>query len=578
MTASKDTSAAKQLPWSTVAVVALQHVIVVYSGIELAPLLLSKLYHLNTHAIHYMSFTTLLVAAASTLLQLKCFKGRFPLGVGGLMFMGTSTVFMSSLHAALKFGGFSLFCTMSLMAVPFLLLFSYFFRHLRRIMTPTVGGVVVMLAVVSLLKDATNTWISLDVSQITGHWQPLTAGSCTISTLILLEWFGGRKVRHWALAIGIGTGFLISYAIGIVDMTAVRLSPLFGIPAYGWPGFAFSNTPDHWALMLTFIISALVATIKLTGDTMALQQVTHGGTQKIDYDSVQGGLNANAFSVALAACVGALPATSHSANIPIVEMTGVTSRKVGFVGAAMLVVLAFSPKITMFMYCIPGPVIGGAAVVLVAHLFSTGIRLCVKNGIRFREGLIAGLSLSAGIMVQNEQFLVQSVPHWLVPIAQNGFAVGGLVAIALTMLTNLSVERRSTLRAIPKLDALPEFKSKLLALAERMELRERTTSHLELCCEEVFLHMLEEVNEDHAKYVCFKILNLEDKVHVEVVVKGVISDVDDEERVKKARPTDADADELNDLGLFILNRLAQGINHIHISGYAYIGFDIPKQS
>ena len=64
----------------------------------------------------------------------------------------------------------------------------------------------------------------------------------------------------------------------------------------------------------------------------------------------------------MVACVfGSLPNTSFSQNVGIVGMAGIMSRHVVTIGAIILVICGFLPKIGAVIASIPLPVLGGVA-------------------------------------------------------------------------------------------------------------------------------------------------------------------------------------------------------------------------
>jgi len=65
--------------------------------------------------------------------------------------MGSSTAYLACSVEAVRLGGFSLLAAISILVAPVEALFSYFIRFLRHIVTPAVGGIVLLLIVVSLL-------------------------------------------------------------------------------------------------------------------------------------------------------------------------------------------------------------------------------------------------------------------------------------------------------------------------------------------------------------------------------------------------------------------------------------------
>ncbi len=569
-----DTSPPATRPsWALVLVLAFQHVIVLFSGIILIPVMLVNIYNLDMGNAHYLIFATAMCAAASTLLQL--IKGK-RFGLGSPMFMGTSGAFMSCAHSAMALGGTSLLAGMILVSAPFQVLFSYLIRYMRHILTPTVGGVIIMLAVVGLLKDSVLTWGNAGHEVGEAALMDIGTGMVTIVIMLGVEWFGGRKLRPWALPFGIMAGSLVAAVAGLPVVAGLENAAWIGLPKGEWPGFTFAfGSMEHWVLTLTFVMAVLATSVKYAGDAMILQKVAAPERKKVDYDALQGGLYANSAGMILSGLMGGMPSSSHSANIPLMEMTGVATRRLAAVSALLLAAISLSPKMLLLLINIPQPVIGGVGVVLVAHLFSAGMQLMVAD-INHRNGLIAGLSLCTGLTAVSGDFFPQAFPLFLDPLLHNGVALGGLVAVFLTLITHLGTHRALTLKMVPSLESLGGFKEQLILVADKLGLDGHDAGYLELACEEVFLYMHDEFQaKGFGGPLKFSFRGRDSVVNVEVAGGMRFASEADELAAGNLEGYELATDEeLNALGLILLGRVASDVTHITIADYTYIRFTL----
>lgn len=553
-----------------------QHAIVLFSGILLVPVMLANIHGFSAVETHYLIFSTVLCAAAATLMQLV--KGEH-FGLGAPMLMGTSGAFLSCAHSAVDLGGPALMAGMILISTPFQAVFSYCIRFMRHILTPTVGGVIIMLAVVGLLKGSVLTW------GIGGHETGLPAaldiatGVATMIVMLSIEWFGGRRLRPWALPLGMLAGCLIAAVDGVMVLSPLESRPWIGLPEGEWPGFDFSlDDPEHWTLAFTFVFAVLATSVKYTGDSMILQRVANPSVRKIDFDAVQGGLYANSVGMFLAGLSGGMPSSSHSANIPLMEMTGVVTRRVAAVAALLLALVACSPRMLQFIVNLPGPVVGAVGVVLVGHLFSSGMQL-VAMEMNHRNGLVAGLSLCAGLIASSGKFFPNAFPSFLSPVVDNGVALGGLVAVLLTLITHLGTHRGIRIEVGPNLENLPTFKTHLRESVGRLQLGSKTAGYLELACEELYFYMREEYRaRDYDGIVRFVLRRDENQLMVEVLGG---TDFESEADVLATReihcPEAVSEEKLNGLGLALLGRIVKDVKHLTISGYTFISFSLPMR-
>jgi xanthine/uracil permease len=555
---------------------AAQHVVVLYSGIILVPVMLVSIHGMGQNDAEYLVFATSVCAAGATLLQLV--RGR-RFGLGAPMFMGTSGAYLTCAHGALFLGGPSLLAGMVMITAPFQFVFSYCIRFMRHILTPTVGGVVIMLAVVGLLADSVTTWSSGNRMGQTPAMVDIATGMATMGVMILVEWFGGRRLRPWGLPLGILAGCVFTVLLGQPLTENVSAERWFGLPDGGWPGLSFAvDNPSHWTLAFTFVLAVLSTSIKYAGDAMVLQKVARPEQRKVDYDALQGGLYANSVSMFLSGLAGGMPASSHSSNIPLMDMTGVATRRVAALAAVLMVGVALSPKLLDMLVNLPHPVVGGVGVVLVGHLFASGMQL-VAEEMNHRNGLIAGLSLCAGLVAASGNFFPGAFPDALAPLVRNGVALGGLVAVLLTLMTRLARERGVRVSVGTGIEQLRELKIQLAKAAVRLRLDGHAVGFLELACEEVFLYMRAECEAmGYAGPVCFLLRRGAGGVAVEVSGGARFDSEADEMAARDIlSPAVLDDDKLNGLGLALLGRIATNVSHATIADYTYIGFVIPDQ-
>ena len=105
---------------------------------------------------------------------------------------------------------------------------------LRRIVTPIVGGTVMMILSITL---ASVVFGLLDEAlEIEPKAAPLTA-LATLAIVAALALRGSELLRLWAPLIGIASGCVVAASLGIYDMSSVREAPWVGLPSE-WPGLA----------------------------------------------------------------------------------------------------------------------------------------------------------------------------------------------------------------------------------------------------------------------------------------------------------------------------------------------------
>ena len=130
----------------------------------------------------------------------------------------------------------------------------------------------------------------------------------------------------------------------------------------------------------------------------------------------------------------------------MVEITGISSRRIGLALGAAFIVLAFVPKALAVILAIPGPVITSFVGVTMATIFIIGMRVIIQDGIDYRKGLIAGVSFWIGVGFQNEAIFPEHVSAFAGTLLKNGMLTGGIAAIVMTMFVELTKPRRHRIR------------------------------------------------------------------------------------------------------------------------------------
>ena len=118
----------------------------------------------------------------------------------------------------------------------------------------------------------------------------------------------------------------------------------------------------------------------------------------------------------------------------MIQITGVASRRVGYVMAAMLALLGLFPAVGRWVTVLPPSVLGGLALMMFGLVAVAGIRLLLSAGFGQREGVIVALSLGVGLGLPTQPALLESLPTLLHSLLESGISAGGLTALLLNLL------------------------------------------------------------------------------------------------------------------------------------------------
>ncbi len=183
----------------------LQLILLIVGPITVTPLVVARMAGIDPAEYSWIIFASLLASGIGTFIQIKRFG---PVGSGYLLFIGSSGSFIACAIAAAQIGGMALVATMAVLSAPLQILFGWFLGPLRKIITPVVGGVVIMLIVVSVLGIALDLMSGAGKEGSDANYLLVSAG--TMIVILCLAIFGNKFLRLWSLIIGLLVGTLIA--------------------------------------------------------------------------------------------------------------------------------------------------------------------------------------------------------------------------------------------------------------------------------------------------------------------------------------------------------------------------------
>ena len=360
---------------------------------------------------------------------------------------------------------------------------------LRRIITPTVSGVVTMLVAVSVLPIAFDSVQDLPAgaAAVSG---PAIAGATLLTSVVLMIYARGR----WRLIgplISILAGCAVVAGFGLLDGEQIAAASWFGIPQA--PDLSLDLTPgrEFWALLPSFAILTLVLGIKTISDGIAIQQNARRTPRAIDFRKVQGMVSVNGLGMLLAAVAVTLPTmVISSLSVSLVNFTGVAARRAGIGVAFFVAALALFSKFTAVLLTIPGPVMGAYLILAMGILFVSGFQTVMRDGLDSRRVAVVSLSCALGLGLQGHPITGALLREGLGPLLGSGVTIGAVVAIGMTLLLETMSKRSERLEVTLDMASLPEIDKFLVGVATRLNWNEGSTLRLRSAGEETLSSLL----------------------------------------------------------------------------------------
>ena len=532
----------------------LQVVTLVLTGIILVPIIV-----LNAagypEGVEWAVFAALLVSGLSTILQARPMG---PVGAGYALYMGTSGAFIGVSTAAVAVGGLPLLATLVAASALVQFFFSARLSLFRRLVTPTVGGTVIMLIAVNLFPITTDMLTAVPAGFDPGSMGGPLAAFAAFAAITLVSLYARGATRLWAPLIGILVGTIVAAPTGMLDWTPLLNAAWFGLPPSGWPGLDLAFDVRFLGLLVPFIIVTIIGAIETYGDAIAIQRVSHRTPVPVDFKVVQRALNADGVGNLLSGLAGTVPNTTYASSISIADLTGVAARRVALYAGIIIVLAAFVPKIAAVLQVIPSPVAGAYIFIFLVLLFRQGLRLVTSGGFDYEKGLIVCISFWVGLGFQYGAIFPDHLPEWSRGVLDNGMASGGIVAMALTLLVSLGQRGQHDVLE-PTVRSLSKLRAALDRAAERAGWDDVATNRLELAGEEAFQYLLERQAESKPHPIRVAVRPVDDLLQIELASGPDTANL--EVRLGNLDEEHAEQAVVRDVGPRILRHVAKEVRH-----------------
>ncbi|MDQ0245490.1 xanthine permease [Bacillus fengqiuensis] len=410
----------------------LQHVLAMYAGAILVPLIVGRALNLTTEQLAYLVAIDLLTCGIATLLQ--AWKNKF-FGIGLPVVLGTSFVAVTPMIGIGTEHGMGAIYGSIIAAGVCIFLFARFFGKLIKVFPSVVTGSVVTIIGISLVPAGIKNMAGGAGSPDYGNPQNLLLAFAVLVFILVVNRFFDGFIRSLSVLLGMIVGTLVSAAMGNVDFSSVTEASWFHMPTL----FYFGAPTFELGPILTMIIVASVIVIESTGAFLALGKICE---RELTEDDFVRGYRAEGLAFILGGLFNAFPYSTFAQNIGLVQLSKIKTRSVVIAAGCILIALGLIPKIAAFTTIIPTPVLGGAMVVMFGMVVSSGIKMLTEVDFRQNDNLLiiaCSISLGLGATVVPE-FSAQ-LPDAVKIIAGDGIVIGSLTAILLNLFFNFTSQK-----------------------------------------------------------------------------------------------------------------------------------------
>jgi xanthine permease len=432
------------LPVPKLAVLGLQHVLVMYAGAVAVPLIVGRALQLAPEQVAVLISADLFACGIATLIQSVGFPGvgiRLPVMMG-VTFAAVSP--MLAMAANADVGLLGIYGAV-IAAGVFGILVAPFVSRLLPLFPPVVTGTIILVIGVSLMRVGVN-WAGGGLPMLNktidgqlysfanpayGAPDGLGIALFVLVVILLLTKHGRGFVANVAVLLGIVAGAVVAALLGRMDFAKVAAAPLFGLV---YP-FQFGLPTFDLVASLTMCLVMIVVMIESTGMFLALSDITG---RPIDQGALAKGLRADGVGTLIGGIFNTFPYTSFSQNVGLVGVTGVRSRWVTATGGVIMLVLGLMPKMSALVEAVPVVVLGGAGLVMFGMVAATGARILTAVDFKTnRHNLfIVAVSIGFGMIPLVAPNFFKQLPHALHPLLESGILLAAIVAVLLNAFFN----------------------------------------------------------------------------------------------------------------------------------------------
>ena len=398
----------ERLPLLQTIPLSLQHLFAMFGSTVLVPFLL-----------HVDPATALFMNGIGTILYLLICKGRLP------AYLGSSFAFISPVLAVCATsgmdygdaqGGFIVF------GLSFIVLAGIVnkvgTRWIDVFFPPAAMGAVVAIIGLELAPLAMTMSGYLGEASGMTNETAMIISTFTLIVTLLATVLGRGFIGIIPILIGVISGYILSWFMGVVDFSVVETTPWISVPTFYEPKFNLS------AIMM--IMPALfVVFAEHLGHLFVTSDIV--GRNLIEDPGLHRSLFADGLSNVLSGLVGSTPNTTYGENMGVLAITGVYSTWVIGGAALLAVIFSFVGKIAALIHGIPVPVMGGVCILLFGFIAASGIRMLVEKHVDYTRS--KNLILTAVTMICGLSGATIAVG----PVQLKGMGLATVVAMILSL-------------------------------------------------------------------------------------------------------------------------------------------------
>ncbi|PJI42263.1 solute carrier family 23 protein [Ferrovibrio sp.] len=371
----------ERLPMGQTIALGLQHVVAMFGATVLAPLLMG-----------FDPNVSILFSGISTLIFFFVTGGKLP------SYLGSSFSFIAVVIAATAYSGSGpnanigvalggIIACGAVYAIIGLIVMKSGIGWIETLMPPVVTGAIVAVIGLNLAPIA--------VKGVSASGFDAFIGLFTVVAVGLVAVYTRGTVQRLPILLG-GLAAYIVYAVLANGMGMGKPIDFSGVMNAAWIGLPNFTTPvfDAGAMALIAPVAIILVAENL-GHVKAIGVMTGRNLDPLLGRAFLG----DGIATMISGAGGGAGMTTYAENMGVMAVTKIFSTLLFIVAAFFAILLGFSPKFGALILTIPGPVLGGLALVVFGLISATAGRIWVENKVDFsnaRNLITVGVALTVG--------------------------------------------------------------------------------------------------------------------------------------------------------------------------------------
>ncbi len=384
----------------------------------------------------------MIVLSVGTLIQVLRLG---PIGSGYMLpSTFTASYFAPGLLAA-RMGGLPLVFGMTIFAGALEALVAPMLNRLRKFLPVEVSGLVIFMLGVAAGLAGLRTLLGPTAAPVSSaEW---LVGAMTLGSMTALNVWAKGLARMLCALIGLTIGYAVAAAADLLNpalWALVAQADWLGIPHFGHIAWSFNAT-----LAAPFAIASLAAAMKAAGTLTICEKMNDATWVRPDMRSITRGVLSDGLATIIAGLAGTAGGVNTSTpSAGLASATGVASRNIAVVAAAIFFLLGFCPKLTALLAIMPRAVVVSALMYAVTFIMINGLQVMMSRMLDTRRTFVLGFGILGGLAMEAFPKSVNLMPSDIAAVAGSSLVASTAIALLFNLVFRIGVRKTAALNIV----------------------------------------------------------------------------------------------------------------------------------